>query len=194
MEYKIKNNRKTNIPYVDTNDAIKGYKDSPTAKGETDDCVVRAFATVTESTYDEAHKFVKRVFQRQNRKATFHFDNIMKTRVGLKTLGMEYIRMTNHTETTYTKKRKVFHWETQEYVVRPSEVTVKSEFVPLITTYGKTRLNKMSVGSFIKEYPKGRYLISIRGHAFAIIDGVVIGNNEDSRRLRARVSNAYKFN
>ena len=193
MEYNIKNNRKTNIPYVCTNDAIKGYKDSPTAKGETDDCVVRAFATVTESTYDEAHKFVKRVFQRQNRKATFHFDSVMKTRVGLKTLGMRYKRMTNHTETTYIKKRKVLN-SNWEYKIKPTEVTVSSDYMPLITTYGKTRLNKMSVGSFIKEYPKGSYLMSISGHAFAIIDGVVIGNNEDSRRLRARVSNAYKFN
>jgi len=188
MEYKIKNNRKTNIPYVDTNDAIKGYKDSPTAKGETDDCVVRAFATVTESTYDEAHKFVKRVFQRQNRKATFHFDNIMKTRVGLKTLGMKYIRMTNH-DVTPTIRKTVHYGETFT-----SFHNITSDAWPLITTYGVTRVNRMTVGSFIKEYPKGRYLISIRGHAFAIIDGVVIGNNEDSRRLRARVSNAYKFN
>jgi hypothetical protein len=64
----------------------------------------------------------------------------------------------------------------------------------MITKYGNTRVNRMTVGSFIKEYPKGSYLISISGHAFAIIDGVVIGNHEDSRRLRARVSNAYKFN
>jgi hypothetical protein len=193
MEYKIKNNRKTNIPYVDTNDAIKGYKDSTTAKGETDDCVVRAFAAVTESTYDESHKFIRRVFQRQNREGTKNFDTIMKARVGLKTLGMRYKRMTNHTETTYTKKRKVLN-SNWEYEIKPTEVTVSSDYMPLITTYGKTRLNKMSVGSFIKEYPKGSYLISISGHAFAIIDGVVIGNNEDSRRLRARVSNAYKFN
>jgi len=106
---------------------------------------------------------------------------------------MRYERMTNHTETTYTKKRKIFHWETQEYVVRPSEVTVKSKFVPLITTYGKTRLSRMTIGSFIKKYPKGRYLMHVRSHAFAIIDGVVVGNPCDSRRLRARITNAYKF-
>ncbi len=188
MEYKIKNNRKTNIPYVDTDDAIKGYKDSTTAKGETDDCVVRAFAAVTESTYDESHKFVRRVFQRQNREGTKHFDTIMKSRVGLKTLGMKYIRMTNHDTTTYIKKCGYYG----ETITTNCEIS--SNKWPMITKYGNTRVNRMTVGSFIKEYPKGSYLISISGHAFAIIDGVVIGNHEDSRRLRARVSNAYKFN
>lgn len=188
MEYKIKNNRKTNIPYVDTNDAIKGYKDSPTAKGETNDCVVRAFAAVTESTYDEAHKFVRNVFQRENRKGVHHFDGVMKTCEGLKILGMRYKRMTNH-DTTPTIRKHTYWGET---VVTYDEIS--SNRWPMITKYGTTRVNQMTVGSFIKEYSKGRYLIGIRGHSFAIIDGVVIGNHEDSRRLRARVTSAYKFN
>ena len=52
----------------------------------------------------------------------------------------------------------------------------------------------MTVGTFIKEYNVGRYLIHVRGHAFAIIDGVVVGNICDSRKLKARIINAYKFN
>jgi|TARA_Y100000310_G_scaffold318074_1_gene371708 hypothetical protein len=193
MKYQIKKHWKTQIPYIDTCDAIKGVKDSKVAQSENNDCVVRAFAAITESTYDEAHKYVKDTFDRPNRGGTPRFDSTMIRLASYPLLGMRYERMTNHTETTYTKKRKVFHWETQEYVVRPSEVTVKSKFVPLITTYGKTRLSRMTIGTFLKEYPKGRYLMHVRGHAFAIIDGAVVGNTCDSRRLRARITNAYKF-
>ena len=82
----------------------------------------------------------------------------MEQRAGLCTCGkMKYERMTNHTETTYTKKRKIFNWHTQEYEVTKGQVTIKSKFWPLITTYGKTRLSKMTVGTFLKEYPKGKY-------------------------------------
>jgi hypothetical protein len=47
--------------------------------------------------------------------------------------------------------------------------------------------------SFLKKFPKGRYFILIKGHAFAIIDGVVYGNQEDATRLRARVLQAFKI-
>jgi len=36
---------KTKLPYESTGKAIKGYTDSLTAKTETNDCVVRAFAS-----------------------------------------------------------------------------------------------------------------------------------------------------
>jgi hypothetical protein len=176
-----------------SDDAIKGLKDSKVAKSETNDCVVCAFAAITETTYDEAHKYVKDTFDRPNRQGTPRFDSTMIRLSSYPLLGMRYERMTNHTETTYTKKRKVYNWDTRNYEASSSEVTVNSRFVPLITTYGKTRLSRMTIGTFLKEYPKGRYLMHVRGHAFAIIDGVIVGNTCDSRRLRARITNAYKF-
>ena len=193
MNYQIKKNWKTKIPYIDTCDAIKGLKDSKVAQSENNDCVVYAIAALTESTYDEAHKYVKDTFDRPNRQGTPHFDSRMRMNACYPALGMKYERMTNHTETTYIKKRKVFNWDSKEYVLDSREVTIKSRFMPLITTYGKTRLSKMTIGTFLKEYPKGRYLMHVRGHAFAIIDGAVVGNPCDSRRLKARITNAYKF-
>ena len=193
MKHQIHNHPKTGIPYMVSDDAIKGLKDSKVAKSETNDCVVCAFAAITETTYDEAHKYVKDTFDRPNRGGTPRFDSTMIRLSSYPLLGMRYERMTNHTETTYTKKRKVYNWDTRNYEASPSEVTVNSRFVPLITTYGKTRLSRMTIGTFLKEYPKGRYLMHVRGHAFAIIDGVIVGNTCDSRRLRARITNAYKF-
>jgi len=193
MNYQIKKNWKTKIPYIDTCDAIKGLKDSKVAQSENNDCVVYAIAALTETTYDKTHMYVRDMFNRPNRQGTPRFDKTMMMLSSYPLLGMNYERMTNHTETTYTKKRKIFNWHTQEYEVTKGQVTIKSKFWPLITTYGKTRLSKMTIGTFLKKYPKGRYLMHVRSHAFAIIDGAVVGNPCDSRRLKARITNAYKF-
>ena len=156
--------------------------------------MVRAFAAVTKVDYEVAHDYVKRIFKRPSRKGTPRFGPIMEQRQGLYTCGkMKYERMTNHDETTYTKKSKEYNWDTYEYEMSTREVTIKSRFWPLITTYGKTRLSKMTVGTFLKEYPKGKYLLHVRSHAFAIVDGVVMGNLADARQMKCRIIDAYKF-
>ena len=198
-QHKILNHPKTGIPYMVSSDAIKGLNTS-FANKETNDCAVRAMAAVTGSKYIDAHKYVETTFGRPKGKGTPMFDHIMKKNEGKKVLGTTYKRMTNHTETTYIKKRRVYDVLDEDtnkwgYKLTPgSMVTIRSTHMPLITTYGKTRLSRMTVKTFLKEYPKGKYLIHVRSHAFAILDGVVVGNLCDSRRLKAQIINAYKFN
>jgi hypothetical protein len=57
---------------------------------------------------------------------------------------------------------------------------------------GTTKKRKMTVGTFAKQYSKGTYILSIRGHAFTIKDGTVIGNQNDATRLRAIVEQAWE--
>ena len=191
--HKILQHPKSGVRYLDTHAAVRG-SDSAIARSEDNDCVVRAFAAITEVKYDEAHSYVKRIFGRPKGKGTPRFGPIMAQRQGLFTCGkMKYERMTNHTETTYTKKRKEYNWDTYEYEVNPREVTIKSRFVPLITKYGKTRVSQMTVGTFMKEYPKGKYILHVHSHAFGIVDGVVMGNLADARQMKCRVIDAYKF-
>ena len=190
MEYtKIKNHPKTNVPYIDTNDAIKEYRNSVVAKSEDNDCVVRALAAVTDSTYEESHTYIKKTFKRINGNGTPNFDTIMKKNIGKRILGVKYKRLTNHITTTYIKTVKDKYWGT----VHKMKTTLDSKYYPLITTYGKTRASQMTVKTFLSDYNVGSYLIHVRGHCFAIIDGVVIGNVCDSRKLKARIINAYKF-
>jgi len=187
MKHQIHNHPKTGIPYMVSNDVVKGNK-SRIARSETNDCVVLAIAAVTGSSYDKSHKYVKDTFGRPKGKGTPMFDHIMKKNQGKKLLGSTYERVTNHTKTKYTKKVRYYGGESVY------EYEYDSKFVPLITKYGITRVSQMTVKTFLKKYPKGKYLIHVRGHAFAILDGVVIGNTCDSRRLKARIVNAYKFN
>ncbi len=61
------------IPYTSTSQAIKGYADSPLAKSERADCVVRAIASAFDLEYDKAHKWVATTFNRKPQKGTFGF-------------------------------------------------------------------------------------------------------------------------
>lgn len=61
------------IPYTSTSQAIKGYADSPLAKSERADCVVRAIASAFDLEYDKAHKWVATTFNRKPKKGTFGF-------------------------------------------------------------------------------------------------------------------------
>jgi hypothetical protein len=48
--------------------------------------------------------------------------------------------------------------------------------------------------AFIKKFPKGRYLVVVRGHAFSIIDGVVVGNTEDSKMKKRVILYSWEVN
>ena len=60
----------------------------------------------------------------------------------------------------------------------------------LTTNNGKS---KMTVGTFVKEYDKGTYIIRVARHAFTIKDGSVIGNPEDATKLRKIIKNCWKI-
>lgn len=46
-----------------------------------------------------------------------------------------------------------------------------------------TRTNRISVSKFCKQHDKGRYYVCVRGHAFAIKDGVVYDYYAGPKRL-----------
>ena len=62
---------KNKLPYEATSKAIQGYSESTIAKSETNDCVVRAFASAFDVTYDRAHKYVAEKFGRKPKKGTY---------------------------------------------------------------------------------------------------------------------------
>ena len=57
---------------------------------------------------------------------------------------------------------------------------------------GQIVKRNMTTGSFIKKYPVGKYLLVVRGHAFSIIDGVVVGNTGDARMKKRVILYAWK--
>ena len=57
---------------------------------------------------------------------------------------------------------------------------------------GKVVNRRMTVGTFIKKYPVGTYVITVNRHAFTVKNGVVIGNVQDSMRKRKIIEAAWK--
>jgi hypothetical protein len=162
---------KNQLPYCKTSEAIKGYSESAIAKSETNDCVVRAIASAFEIDYDKAHKFVADKFGRKPRQGTFGFIPGMnkfandRTRIGRKCC---------------------------KQMGRPVEYSSFNTLDYTVTVKGEKVNRKMTVGTFIKKYPKGTYVMCVNRHAFTVKDGVVIGNTEDATKKRKILNFAWK--
>ena len=134
---------------------------SPLARRETNDCVVKSFASAFEVPYEEAHEFVKVKFGRKNRQGTLGLGN------------------------------KLRDWGDKSQVVLNG---CKVCEVPAFNFYknrGQTVRRQMTVGSAINTYSKGTYIVLVKGHAFTIKDGTVIGNFSDTRP-KVRIQKLYK--
>jgi hypothetical protein len=164
---------KNQLPYESTGSAIKGYSDSVTARRETNDCVVRAFASAFDVTYDCAHKYVAEQFGRKPRKGTYYTASRMtKLSEGVLKVNSKKIIPIG------TKSNSVAYPYSLSY-----EVKVKGEKVK----------RQMTVGTFVKKNPKGTFFILVRGHAFTIKDGVVIGNPEDAIKTKRPMRSAFQI-
>lgn len=163
---------KNRLPYESTGTAIKGYNDSEIAKWETSDCVVRAFASSFEISYDYAHKYVAEEFGRKPRRGTF------STPVKLVKMSDNGIRVNGKKVYPVGERKNDYMINSLDYPVK-----VKNEIVN----------RKMTVGTFVKKYPKGTFFVLVRGHAFTIKDGVVIGNFEDSQKLKRPMRCAFEI-
>jgi hypothetical protein len=164
---------KTKIPYETTGNAIKGYVDSLTAKTETNDCVVRAFASAFDVSYDYAHKYVAEEFKRKPRKGTFFTASKMVK------LSESLIKVNGKKICPLGKESKSFAYPySLSY-----EVKVKGEIVK----------RQMTVGTFVKKNPKGTFFVLVKRHAFTIKDGVVIGNYEDAVKTKRPMMAAFEI-
>jgi hypothetical protein len=154
---------KNQLPYCNTSEAIKGYDNSPIAKSETNDCVVRAIASAFDLEYDRAHKFVADTFGRKPRQGTFGFGP------GMNKIAEERTRIGRKCIKSMGTKSEHSSFRSLSYDVKVKVVKTSRQ---------------MTVGTFISKYPLGTYVVTVKRHAFTIKDGVVIGNREDAIQKR----------
>ena len=158
------------LPYESTSKAIKNYDDSAIAKKENRDCVVRAFASCFDVSYDYAHKYVKENFGRRDRNGTY--GTVFK---------MQKLAE-NRTQINYKKVKCVGKLNNYRRSSLEYTVNVKGEKVN----------RKMTVGTFTKQNPVGTFFMLVSRHAFTIKDGVVIGNHEDSTKKKRILLHAFE--
>jgi hypothetical protein len=161
---------KEGLPYCTTKEAIKGYAESPIAKVEKNDCVVRAFASSFEVSYDFAHKYVKENFGRKNFEGTYGTVSKM-------TQIADQKRQINYKKVSCMGVKRGLGFHTLKYDVKTKTGSVKRD---------------MTVGTFVKQNPTGTFFILVSGHAFTIKDGIVIGNWEDSQKKKRVVKFAFQ--
>ena len=147
---------------------IIGYSDSKIAKAETNDCVVRSFASAFKVTYDEAHQFVASKFNRKNRKGTARFVPIMNN-------------MASHGTDLWGKTLKIL-----------GNGNSKNSMTYDVVVKGVTTKRKMTTFQFLNKFPKGTYMVTVSGHAFTIHNGVVIGNHEDILKTKRVILHAWE--
>ncbi len=163
---------KNKLPYEATGNAIKGYTESKTAQGETNDCVVRAFASAFEVSYDYAHKYVANEFGRKPRKGTYGTaETLVKMADNLFKVNGKKVCPVGH------------RYSSNMFGSLSYDVKVK----------GVTKRRSMTVGTFVKQNPKGTFFVLVRRHAFTIKDGVVIGNPEDAIKTKRPMRCAFQI-
>jgi hypothetical protein len=155
------------VQYISSSNAIKGYTESQIAKSENNDCVVRAIASATDMDYDSAHEFVKETFKRKNGKGTFGFIQ-----------GMNL--MSKNNKQINGKDIQII---SEEYNTMLYFVVVK----------GVKKLRTTTTSSFVKKYSIGSYIVIVKGHAFTIKDGVIIGNVDDGKKMKKHIQAAWKI-
>jgi hypothetical protein len=137
--------------------------------GEKNDCSVRAIATAVGVTYDAAHKYMRDVIGRKDRK-------------GAKGMTDKLEAFTDAENPTQTA----------------GDVNFKYKSIPTVSLCNEYKLHgevvhrKKTVKSFIDSFRKGTFLVFVSNHVFTIKDGVLIDNYGEEFRPTRKVLNAFK--
>ena len=144
------------------------------SKSEKDDCVVRAVQHAFSVDYIDAHHFCETKLNRVSGQGTYTGIYLPKIK---QAFGQKINRIGKGGRITREQKSKVEKWsnDKQKYVVKRDTIQVRYK-----------------VKDFVKKFSVGRYIVIVRGHAFALVEGEVMGNWNDSKRLNREVWSAYK--
>jgi len=69
------------------------------------------------------------------------------------------------------------------------------KIIDKLRTYDTTtyKMKRTTLNQFIKKYPTGTYILIVRGHAFTLRDGSVIGNTSDAKSIKKIVHDAFEI-
>ena len=148
-----------------------------TAKGEANDCVVRAIANACDVNYSQAHKYTADTFNRK------------------KGDGVKYLM-------TILDKQNMMRFDEVGQLNLFDEGVVRSiKSMGKMPKFGGDLANPKykhkkvayTVKAFAQKFTSGKYLVTVDKHALAIVDGVVMDNdNYQYGGYRRVVCSAYQ--
>ena len=138
------------------------------AKGEQNDCMVRAVMNAFQVSHDTAHEFVAKEFNRETGKGTVGaIGGFIKLAEAGSVLG---------------KDVKLLGKFSQEPLT-PAEAKKAGVLLNLEYPKGGGRFASFTVGKFLDQNPQGSFLIIVAKHALAIRDGKVFDNIDEMDKL-----------
>jgi hypothetical protein len=146
-------------PSLFVNSIQMSKRQSEIAKKEDRDCVVRAFMAALDIPYDQAHAWVKKNMNREDRKGTYTGKAIKivegKTKNGyqIKFMGLNPAKI---------------HWKE----MTGSNKTLVNPKYKKQTGY--------TLKSFMENNQVGRFVLVVQGHAVAVVNGVLYGNTNEN--------------
>jgi hypothetical protein len=146
-------------PSLFVNSIQMSKRQSEIAKKEDKDCVVRAFMAALDIPYDQAHAWVKKNMNREDRKGTYTGKAIKivegKTKNGyqIKFMGLNPAKI---------------HWKE----MTGSNKTLVNPKYKKQTGY--------TLKSFMENNQVGRFVLIVQGHAVAVVNGVLYGNTNEN--------------
>ena len=154
--------------YLNVNEDYSKF-DSKLAKEEKDDCFVRSLAVASGSNYQSAHQFVKDEFGREDKKGTSNF-----------AIYANMLRYEEEGMTIGNSKCEV-------------KVLGKDRIKNQYKLYGEVIYRQKTIASFIKDNPKGTYVVGVAKHALTIKDGEVFDWNANKFKPTRKVQSAYEI-
>lgn len=154
------------MQFQNSTEVIKEFGSNKIQAGETNDCTVRAMAAGAEVGYDDAHKFCKEVFKRENRKGPNALSIKEAAKSGELKIGDKTITLTELSKKSIQNKYKL---------------------------YGEIIFRDKTVKSFQKDFQKGTFLVLVARHAFIVKDGKLIDNAGEEFRPTRKVITAFRI-
>ena len=157
---------------------------STLATNENNDCMVRSLSTATDTPYDETHEWCRVNLDRLDGRGTSTYKILDMN--GTTVFGKKIERMGSVV---------IDKWNTPsgQYTMFLGEKML-GKWGYKSDGWGGTRrkFRRMSVGTFLKTYTEGTFMVAVSGHIFTVKDGVVLGNLSDADKLKRPIEFAYE--
>lgn len=153
--------------YLSVNQKYSSFS-SKLAQSEKNDCFVRALAVAGEVDYHTAHQVASEEFKREYKQGTQNLaivTSFLKAEQAGLSLGRKTVKV---------------------------KVLGKKDIKNKYKVKGEVIWRQKTVKSFVEAHPKGNYIVSVPGHAFAVIDGELADWGNFAFKPTRKVLNAYE--
>ena len=158
-----------------TFDTWEFYRHDREALNETNDCVVRALSAFLDKPYIRVHKWCSDAMDRKHRKGVSSIQQMAKLLVYDNPTVSDLVTMSANSSSTRRFKHHIDMYGS-DMLCQEEIDDLKDGVVDILPPENKV----LTLGKFIKDIAKlnKKYLVVVKGHALAVVNGTVYDNND----------------